>query len=889
MPWLASQAPEQQGGIVIPRPELEVVTLRDGEPAILRPAGDEDRSRFGALLPETGPGGALWAVVDITSQKVMGIGGYVPGARARVAQSMFAVPVEHQGRGVGTLLLEHVMAAAATGGIDTLEAVVPVGDPALDVLRESGARIDESSEGGVIRIELSTRWERGDPERLAEREQARTAYSLRPIFQPTTVAVIGASRSATSVGGQVFRRMIEADFAGTVYPVNPSARSVRAVRAYASVLEIPERIDLAVIAVPAPAVFGVVDECARAGVRGVVVLSAGFSEVGAEGRARQDELLRLVRQHGMRMVGPNCLGVLNTAEDVRLNASFGRPLSTPGHVGMSSQSGAMGLVIVDYAAESGLGLSTFASVGNKADISGNDLLEYWHRDPATRVIALYLESFGNPRRFSRIARRVARHKPVLAVKSGRSQAGQRAAQSHTAALASSDAAADALFRQAGVIRLDTLEELFDVAAAFSHQPLPAGNRVAVITNAGGPGILCADAAEAAGLELPELAPETLEVLRAVLPSTAGLRNPVDMIAAATPDQYEIVAQQVLQDPQVDALIVLNVSIGAGRVEAYMEAVQRGLATAESLMASPKPVLACMMAPRGVRGTGSDSGGTADATIPTYRFPESPARALGRMWQYRAWLNRPPGREAEPAGVDADAARAVIDEALARSGFTPQSARDQSLWLLPSENTRLLAAAGVPLPVFREVTSIEAAVEAFREIGNRVAVKVISSTIVHKTDVGGVVLGLDSEEAVRAACTDMASRLGDGVKGYLVQEMVREGTEVIMGITQDPTFGPLVAFGLGGTAVEVMRDVAFRITPLTDADAADLVTSIRAYPMLETHRGRPAADRAALRDLLLRLSWLARTIPEIHEMDLNPVRVFDDGEGLSVVDVRTAVR
>jgi acetate---CoA ligase (ADP-forming) len=878
-------------------PEVQVVMLRDGHPAILREGRPEDLAALGIDVPGAQSAARYWVVAEAESASPVGIGGYSPSDTPGVADSRFTVLESHRGRGVGTLLLEQVMASAAEAGIDTLVSMVAEGDPAVEVLRASGAHLVEEERGGTIRIELSTRWELGDPDRLAEREQARTASSLRPFFHPETVAVIGASRSPASAAGQVFRRLVEADFAGAVYPVNPSAQSVAAVHAYPSILDVPARVDLAVVVVPAPAVLGVVEDCARAGVRAVVVISAGFSEVGEEGRARQDALLRLVREHGMRMVGPNCLGVLNTAADRRLNATFGRPLPGPGHLGMSSQSGAMGLVIVDYADQLGVGLSTFVSVGNKADVSGNDLLEYWERDPATTVVALYLESFGNPRRFSRIARRVARQKPILAVKSGRSSAGQRAAQSHTAALASSDAAADALFRQTGVIRLDTLEELFEAAAAFSHQPLPAGNRVAVVTNAGGPGILCADACEAAGLLLPGLGEATLEVLRAVLPAAAGLGNPIDMIATATPDQYEIVVQQVLQDPAIDAVIALNVSVGGGRAEAYMDAVVRGAHTARALLDAPKPVFSCFMAPGGPP-TIARAAGEEGATIPTYRFPEAPARALGRLWQYRAWLDRPPGREVRPAGVDTEAARAIVRSARARAGVAgpaspgstdSEAAGDATLWLTPDENAGLLQAAGISLPAFREVTSIEEAVQAAREIARPVAVKVVSSTIVHKTDVGGVALGLETPDEVRDVCTGMAERLGDAVEGYLVQEMVRDGTEVLLGIASDPTFGPLVAFGLGGTAVEVLRDVSFRVTPLTDADARDLLRSIRGYELLEAHRGRPAADREALEDLVLRLSWLTRTLPELHEMDLNPVRVFAEGEGLSVVDVRTAVR
>lgn len=851
-----------------------VIVLRDGARATLRPADARDARHLERLLGRVPAEARLWLVTGVDDEAVLGAGGFVAHPREALADTLVAVEAGQLGRGIGTLLLEHVLEEARTVGIDTLVATASADDAALEVLRNSGVLLREEQEGDRVRIELSTDRDEHDDPRWQERERARTAASLLPVFCPRSVAVIGASPSPAGIGRQVFDRLVQGGFEGPVYPVHPTARVVASVRAYPTIADVPDRVDLAVIAVPAPAVPGVVEECAAAGVRAVVVVSAGFAEVGEEGRQRQDELLRVVRSHGMRMVGPNCLGVLNTHPAVRLNATFGRPLPPPGRVGMSSQSGAMGLVIVDYASQLGLGLSTFASVGNKADISGNDLLEYWERDPETGVIALYLESFGNPRRFSRIARRVSRTKPILAVKSGRSTAGARAAQSHTAALASSDVAVDALFRQAGVIRLDTLDELFDVAGALSHQPLPSGNRVAILTNAGGPGILCADACEAAGLELPPLAEPTLEVLRAVLPPTAGIGNPVDMIAAATPDQYELVTAHVLQDPGIDAVIVLNVTIGGRRAEAFGSAIRRGMDGASRAGGVSKPVLACFMSPGQPPTLDDTLDGLEVGTIPVYRFPEAPARALGRMWQHQAWRERPPGRVPSLDHVDAEAARSAVAAARAAG----------RRWLSADENARLLAAAGIAMPRFRVVRDGDAAVAAAEELGP-VAVKAIAPDLVHKTDVGGVALDLRDSAAVRDACERMAAGV-DGIEGFFVQEMVGPGVEVIVGLTSDRTFGPLVAFGLGGTAVEVLQDVAFRITPLTDVDAQELVRSIRGFPLLTGYRGRPPTDVAALEDLLLRISWLARVVPELGEMDLNPVRLYE--AGLAVVDVRTAV-
>jgi len=710
----------------------------------------------------------------------------------------------------------------------------------------------------------------------------RRPETLERLFRPRSVAVIGASPRAGSIGGRLLEGLLDGRFNGPVYPVHPTAHSVSSVRSYPTIGEVPDVVDLAVIAVPAAAVLEVVEQCAAKGVHALVVLSAGFAETGQEGRARQDRVLEAVRTHGMRMVGPNCLGVVNTDPAVHLNAIFGRPLAQRGRVALSSQSGAMGLAIIDYADELGIGLSQFVSVGNKADVSGNDLLEYWEHDDSTAVIALYLESFGNPRRFSRIARRVARQKPILAVKSGRGQAGARAARSHTAALAGSDVGADALFHQAGILRLDTLAELFDVAAVLSNQPLPPGNRVAIMTNAGGPGILCADACEAQGLALPQPSDQTLDVLRAILPPTAGLTNPIDMIASATPDQYEIVAQHLLLDPGIDALITINISIGGARAERFATALRAG-AEAAAREAPAKPVLACFMAsgepPRALRQ--SNDAESPVARIPAYRFPEAAAHALAHALHYRQWLERPPGREPDLGGTDAEGALALVEEARARNAE----------WLTPGETERLMRAAGIRLARQEVISDAEEAVRAAESIGFPVVLKVVSPDIVHKTDVGGVALDLGSPDDVARACEEMRHRVeasGARLQGFLVQEQARRGGhEVLVGVVADPVFGPLVGFGLGGTTAEALRDTVFRITPLTDQDAAEMVRGIRGRVLLEGFRGQPAADLAAIEDLLLRVSWLADTV-QIAEMDLNPVVVYPPGEGLLAIDVRGAI-
>lgn len=717
----------------------------------------------------------------------------------------------------------------------------------------------------------------------AERaERAATRASLRPLLRPRSVAVVGASRKPDSLGAKVLRNLVTGGFTGPVFPVNPQADVVFSIPAWRRLTEIPFPVDLAVIVVPAAAVPDVVEDARAKGVRAIVVLTAGFAETGAEGRARQERLVEQVRAAGMRMVGPNCLGVLDTEPDTRLNSTFTAATVRPGRVAMSSQSGALGVAILEQAAEYGIGFSSFVSVGNKADVSGNDLLQYWEDDPGTDLILLYLESFGNPRRFARIARRVARRKPILAVKSGRSAAGQRAVGSHTASLASSEAGTDALFRQAGVIRTATLEEMFEVAALLAHQPLPAGRRVAVLTNAGGPGILCADACEGAGLLLPGLSEPTRRALGAFLPPAASLLNPVDMIASAGPADYERATALLLDDEAVDALVVIHIPVERADVPAVAHAVRRGRAVARSGRA--KPLLVCSL-PEAVPVLAPAAAAPGAETVPVYRFPESAARALSRAFEHAAWRARPEGVLPELPGFDAARASAACRRALAERGPG---------WLRPDELDEVLAAAGLPAVTTLACRTADEAVAAARRLGFPVVLKLASDTLVHKSDWGGVHLNLRDAAAVHAAFEAVAYRLRgagrlDEMQGVTVQPMARRGHELMIGLTQDPSFGPLIAFGLGGTSLELFADVTFRITPLTDRDAADMLASLRGSRLLDGWRGEPAVDKPALVDMLLRVGRLAEEVPEIAELDLNPVVAWPGSQGAQALDARVLVR
>jgi acetate---CoA ligase (ADP-forming) len=695
---------------------------------------------------------------------------------------------------------------------------------------------------------------------------------LDAVFRPMGIAVIGASRTAGTIGYEIVDNLVRHGYRGAVYPVNPHARSIHSMPAWPSVAAVPGDVDLAVIAVPKDGVAAEVEACGARGVGAVVVISAGFREVGEAGGAREAAVLAAARRHGMRLVGPNCLGVLNTAADVAMNATFAPVMPPPGPVSFMSQSGAMGVTILDYAAEYGIGIRHFVSVGNKADVSGNDLIEYWEADEGTRVILMYLENFGNPRKFTRLARRVTKRKPIIAVKSGRTAAGARAASSHTGALAGVDSAIDALLAQCGVIRVDTVEELFDLSMAFGHLPLPCGDGVAIVTNAGGPGILIADACEAGGLRVVELEAGTQARLRADLPDEASVRNPVDMIATATADSYRRALHAVLQDDRVHAAIAAFVPpLGVRQADVAGAIV-------EARQAHPaKPVLAVLM---GREGLPEGRAELKEVGVPAYIFPESAARALAAMSRHRAWRERPAGvvRRYDVAG---DRVRAILDAATA-AGATHLATPDA---------IDVLKACGVPTVGARLARTADEAAAAARAIGFPVVAKVVSPDIVHKTDAGGVVLDLRDEGDVRSAFDEIVRRARayapDGtIDGVLIQQFVKRGRETIIGMSVDRSFGPVLMFGLGGIYVEALQDVVFRVQPVSDLDAREMIHAIRGIRLLEGLRGEPPSDLEAIADALQRVSQLVGDFPAIQELDINPFLVFE--RGAVAVDVRMRI-
>ena len=815
---------------------------------------------------------ALVAVVD---GRIAGVGRYntVEGDPS-LAEVAFTVADGVQGKGIGTMLVFRLTAFARSQGITGFRAYLLADNHAMmRVFRNAGFTLTREIDEGVYTVDFPTKESSAVLEAEGEAERRATAASLMPIFYPQAVAVIGASRNQASIGGRLFSNIIDSDYRGPVYPVNPKSPFVRSVPTFPSVKDIPVPIDLAFVVVPGPAVVDVVKECAEKGVRGLCVISAGFSETGDEGAEAEAELLEVVRNAGMRMVGPNCMGLLNTDPAVSLDGQFGPLPAIPGNVAMSSQSGALGLAILDYARELGIGISTFVSVGNKTDVSGNDLLLFWEDDPRTDVILLYLESFGNPRRFGRIARRIGKRKPIVAVKSGRTAAGARAASSHTGSLASLDVAVDALFDQAGVIRVDTLEELFDVTSLLASQPVPAGRRVGLITNAGGPAILAVDALESQGLEVPALSDELQAELNSYLPSDASATNPVDMIAAAGPEEYRRTIELLMATDEIDALITLFIPASNVGVPETATAIK------EAVEESPheKPFLSVYMH----SGGAPTELNSQTAQFPIFSFPERAAKALWKAVVYGEWLEEPVGTLVEFDDVDRSGARALVDAAIEGMG-------EDGDWLDPDSVDGLLEAYGLAIPKSAVVDSAEAAVAFGESLGGPIVLKVISPSAVHKSDVGGVALDVSGAEAITEAYEQVTNAVPDP-EGVLVQEFVSGGHEVLVGMVEDPNFGPLIVFGLGGVFVELIGDVAFRIHPITDVDAREMISEVKSGRLLEGSRGGEPGDIEAVVDTMLRIDQLVEDIPEILEMDLNPVKVGTPGDGVRIVDARIKVR
>ncbi|WP_246868321.1 bifunctional GNAT family N-acetyltransferase/acetate--CoA ligase family protein [Saccharopolyspora sp. ASAGF58] len=783
------------------------------------------------------------ALVALLGDDIVAVGRYDRLGEQQSAEVAFVVQDQHQGRGLGSILLEHLAAAARERGLRRFVAeVLAENSTMVRVFRDAGYQVSRAMEAGVVHLEFDIDPTEESVAVARAREQAAEARSVHNLLRPRSVAVIGASTDHAKIGHAVLTNLLTADFTGPVYPVNPEHRSVRGVRAYASVLDIPDEVDLAVVAIPAASVTGVLDDCLAKGVKALVIVSSGFSETGPDGREVEREMVRAARVHGMRVVGPNALGVVNTDPEFRLNASLAPQLPGRGRTGFFCQSGALGVAILATATERGLGLSTFVSAGNRADVSGNDLLQYWQTDPATDVVLLYLESFGNPRKFGRLARRLARSKPVVVVKSGRNAVRLGLAAT---SVQIDETSVQALFEQSGVIRVESVAQMFDTALLLAHQPLPQGDRVAIVGNSSALGMIAADVAQAQQLELA--------------------CDPVDVGASAGPEEFATAVRDAALRSDVDALVTVFAPPVAVPGTAYARALREALQ--EAGVARSKPVVTTFLAAEGVPDElvvpGPD-GTTGKGSVPSYPSPERSVLALARVTRYAKWRAAPQGHFVRPPEIDEDRARSLVDGWLA-AGVTALS---------DDEAVQLLGCYGIHVVPFRLVTGVEAAVAAAEELGYPVALKSASDQLRHRNDLVGVRLDLGNAQAVRAAYADIQHV--SGLDEVYVQRMAPRGTSCVIDLTDDPSFGTLVSFGLSGVASELLGDKAYRVLPLSDVDVSALVRAPRAAPLLAGYRGTEPADLAALEDLVLRVATLAEDLPEVRELALQPALASPTG-------------
>ncbi len=883
-------------GVAYPAEQSVDVPLLDGSTVHIRPVLSEDREAIRVFLEALSAESRYYRTFGIANMERLadwsvdvdyadrygvlatrggekGVVGHAAYVRSgpHSAEVAFEVADALHGRGIATLMLAHLAGMASRHGITTFNAEVMFGNQKMiDVFRQSGFPLVQHTVDGVASIELPTSLSEETLQVFEARAHKAAIGAVRSFLAPSSVAVIGASRRDGSVGAETLHNLIAGGFAGRMYAVNPNAEKVEGIRSYPSIGAIGEPVELAVVVLPAPLVVGAARECAAVGVRALLVISSGFAERGPEGWARQRQLLEVCRLSGMRLIGPNCFGVFNTDPDVKLNVTFAAHQPPPGRIGFLSQSGGIGIALMEAADRLNLGLSTFVSVGNKADISSNDLLEYWESDPATDVILLYLESFGNPRRFTRIARRVSAQKPVLAVKSGGSAAGARASSSHTGAIVhASDVSVDALFQQAGVIRADTIGALLDTASLLVAQPAPLGSRVAIVTNGGGPGILCADACQSSGLAVPELSVGLRRKLAEFMALDASLTNPIDMMATAPPDHFRKTIELLVASGECDAIIVLFVppmmtDVRAVAREIDNAARETGTVTLASVfMVAEQP-------PR------PDAGEPAAAR---FAFPENAVRAIADAARWSAWRERPVGTipKRERRGVEA---AAIIARALAAG----------EEWLGASEVAALFDCYGLPLIKTQLVHTPSEAAAFAAGFDGPVALKAVAAQLVHKSEAGAVRLNLTGGDEVRAAAHEERKAIEDAglrFEGYAVQPMAPDGVELLLGVVHDSNFGPVIVCGAGGTRAELFGDIAVRITPLTDLDAREMLRSLRVFSLLDGFRGQPKCDTGAVEDVLLALSLLVESHPEIAELDANPL--IASPSGAVIVDARVRVR
>lgn len=870
------------------------VVLRDGSIVLVRQYRDSDlehlkefvgslsdsaiQGRFMRVIPKEMVVEALTqqdsiSIVAIRQDKIIAHGALYRGNEG-VAEVGIVVSDRFQSLGLGTAMLGFIAELAVRSGVKEIRSFVsPENYKMISAVKSMGFAVESEAKPGALLVRFSPSSLPEAIQNFENRDAISAINAVKFFLEPKSVAVIGASSDRTSIGGQLFFNLLESNFNGQIFPVNPNHEFVQGIRAYKSIKDIEYPVDVAFIVVPAELALEVAEECGQKGVKGLVIITSGFSEIGGEGIKRQQKLSEICAKYGMRVIGPNCMGVVNNSDKVRLNGQFSPFKPIKGRISFLSQSGALGIAVFDITTKLGLGLSSFVSVGNKEDISGNDLIQYWENDEETDVILLYLESFGNPVKFSRLARRITKKKPIIAVKSGRYKAGFRATQSHTGALlATSDVTVDALFKQSGIIRTDTLDEMFEVATLLANQPVPKGNRVAILTNAGGAGILAADACEAHGLEVPDLPEKTKEALRNILPPIASTKNPVDMTAGVQPDMYKKALEILGKDETIDSIIVIFIL----PVVLDPNDVARSILAGVKTFNNSKTVVSVFMATKGVTEILKQDG----ISVPSYPFPEDAARALARATEYGRWKYSPPRKQTKREDVDKDKVKAIISKAM----------RENREWLSYEECTTILDIYHIPTVKTATFRNSEEAVRKTEGWEGKVAIKAYGPGMVHKSDVGAVKLNIPVSDIGKEVEGMLSTLTGRGYKvDYMVaQEMVPEGVEMIAGSTNDPLFGPLVVAGMGGKLVELLRDVSTRLAPISEDVAEEMISELRTAQVLRGYRGSKIADEAAYRDVLVRVSELVSDNPEIVELDLNPVIVLENGKGCRTVDFRIRV-
>ncbi len=803
------------------------------------------------------------ALLALLSGELVGVATYEATDRPGRAEIAFAVSDDMHGRGIATLLLEHLVSMARQRSLIAFEAETLPDNYAMQrVFADAGLPVERRFEEGVVKLTFPL--PAPDSENLdsyldavAVRASRAEVASLRHLFRPASVAVVGVSRQRGSVGREILHNVVAGGFPGQVYAVNPSAETIEGIASLGSALDLPEGVDIAVIALPPREVAPAAVRCGRRGVRNLVVITSGLGTSGAD-------LIAICRRYGMRLVGPNCFGI--AVPGARLNATFASFQPQAGRAGLVMQSGGIGIALLEQLDRLGIGVSSFASVGDKYDISSNDLLTWWEQDGQTRLAVLYVESFGNPRAFARTARRVGRKMPVLTIIGGRSAAGQRAAASHTAATVTPLLTQEALFGQAGIIAARSLGELVETTALLASQSLPAGRRIAIVSNAGGAGVLAADACADVGLTVPVLSDGTQRRLAALLPPGAAIFGPVDTTVAVDAATFRACVEEVAGDESVDALVVICVPTAIADLAAAVTSTRIG-----------KPLAVVMLDQAdSVRLLPAQDGN--EGQVPAYAYPESAVTALGHAARYRAWRDSQRGTLPELGDLDAAAARSIV------SGFL--AAQPAGGWLGGAEAARLLGSYRIPVISTRVVASPDDAVRAAAGLAGPVVLKAEVAGLVHKTDAGAVRLDLRAPGDVADAFRQLTGQFGADLQRVLLQPMLAGGVETLVGVVQEPVFGPLVVFGLGGVASELIGDHMARLSPLTDADAEDMIGGVRAAPLLTGHRGSPAVDTAGLADVLLRVSRLADDLPEVAELDLNPV--IARPQDVQVVDLRVKI-